>query len=171
MSPALPFKLSALIFLRDASGRLLMMRRNKAPNLGRWSPVGGKVETAAGESPFECAVRETAEETGLSVGTGDLHLFGMITERGYEGQSHWLMFLFECRKPLPGLPPDIAEGSFGLFTRAEVDGLEVPDSDRTLIWPVYDRHRDGFIAYRAECHPDGPLVMTVEETHAGPGRT
>lgn len=171
MSPALPFKLSALIFLRDASGRLLMMRRNKAPNLGRWSPVGGKVETAAGESPFECAVRETAEETGFAVKAGDLHLFGMITERGYEGQSHWLMFLFECRKPLPGLPPDIAEGSFGLFTRAEVDGLEVPDSDRTLIWPVYDRHREGFIAYRAECHPDGPLVMTVEETHAGPRRT
>ncbi len=170
MSPALPFKLSALIFLRDASGRLLMMRRNKAPNLGRWSPVGGKVETADGESPFECAVRETAEETGLRVSTEDLHLFGMITERGYEGQSHWLMFLFECRKPLPGLPPDIAEGSFGLFTRAEVDGLEVPDSDRTLIWPVYDRHRDGFIAYRAECHPEGPLVMTVEETHAGPPR-
>jgi len=171
MSPALPFKLSALIFLRDASGRLLMMRRNKAPNLGRWSPVGGKVETADGESPFECAVRETAEETGLRIGTEDLHLFGMITERGYEGQSHWLMFLFTCRKPLPGLPPDIAEGSFGLFTRAEVDGLEVPDSDHTLIWPVYDRHRDGFIAYRAECHPDGPLVMTVEETHAGPPRT
>jgi len=171
MSPALPFKLSSLIFLRDASGRLLMMRRNKAPNLGRWSPVGGKVETAAGESPFECAVRETAEETGLHIGTDDLHLFGMITERGYEGQSHWLMFLFECRKPLTGLPPDIAEGSFGLFTRAEVDGLEVPDSDRTLIWPVYDRHRGGFIAYRAECHPDGPLVMTVEETHARPPRT
>ncbi|MFM9000370.1 MAG: NUDIX hydrolase [Opitutia bacterium] len=167
MSAGLPFKLSALVFLRDAGGRLLMMRRNKAPNLGRWSPIGGKVETALGESPFECAVRETAEEAGLAVTADDLHLFGMITERGYEGQSHWLMFLFTCAKPLPGVPPDIAEGSFGLFTRAEVDGLEVPDSDRTLIWPVYDRHREGFIAYRAECHPGRPLTMTVEEAHPG----
>ena len=72
MSDALPFKLSALIFLRDATGRLLMMRRNKAPNLGRWSPVGGKVETARGESPFECAVRETAEETGYVGGRATL---------------------------------------------------------------------------------------------------
>ncbi len=167
MSAPLPFKISVLVFLRDAAGRLLMMRRNKAPNLGRWSPVGGKLETALGESPFECAVRETAEETGFAIAAADLHLFGMITERGYEGQSHWLMFLFDCSKPLPGLPPDIAEGSFGLFTRGDVDGLAVPESDRTLIWPVYDGNRGGFIAYRAECHPDGPLVMTVEETHPG----
>ncbi|MGA0132741.1 MAG: NUDIX hydrolase [Opitutales bacterium] len=169
MSAALPFKISVLVFLRDAAGRLLMIRRNKAPNLGCWSPVGGKLETAVGESPFECAVRETAEETGFQVTTGDLHLFGMISERGYEGQSHWLMFLFDCSKPVPGVPPDIDEGAFGLFTRAEVDALAVPASDRTLIWPVYDRHRGGFIAYRAECHPDAPLTMTVEETRPGDG--
>ncbi len=165
---ALPFKISVLVFLRDEAGRLLLIRRNKAPNLGCWSPVGGKLETALGESPFECAVREVAEETGETIATPDLHLFGMISEKGYEGQSHWLMFLFDCRKPLRALPPAIDEGRFGFFARAEVDGIEVPATDRTLLWPVYDEHRRGFIAYRAECHPGGPLTMVVEETRDRP---
>ena len=62
---ALPFKISVLVFLRDEAGRLLLIQRTKAPNLGCWSPIGGKLEMGLGESPFECAVRETFEETGL----------------------------------------------------------------------------------------------------------
>ncbi len=54
---ALPFKISVLVFLRDEAGRLLLLQRTKAPNIGCWSPPGGKLETALGESPFECAVR------------------------------------------------------------------------------------------------------------------
>ena len=84
----------------DEAGRLLLIQRTKAPNLGCWSPIGGKLEMGVGESPFECAVRETFEETGVHVATEDLHLFGMISEKGYEGQSHWLMFLFDCRHQL-----------------------------------------------------------------------
>ena len=94
----LPFKISVLVFMHDEAGRLLLIQRTKAPNIGCWSPIGGKLEMATGESPFECAVRETEEETGAKVTTNDLHLFGMISEKGYEGQSHWLMFLFDCRK-------------------------------------------------------------------------
>jgi 8-oxo-dGTP diphosphatase len=162
-----PFKISVLVFLRDADGRLLLIRRRKAPNLGRWSPIGGKLEMALGESPFECAIRETAEEAGLTVTEKDLHLFGYISEKNYEGGGHWLMFLFDCRKPLSGLPPDGDEGNFGLFTRAEMDVLPVPPSDRTLVWPYYDVHRGGFVALRADCAPGQPLKMTVEQILPG----
>jgi 8-oxo-dGTP diphosphatase len=160
----LPFKISVLVFMHDEAGRLLLIQRTKAPNMGCWSPIGGKLEMTTGESPFECAVRETEEETGARVTTSDLHLFGMISEKGYEGQSHWLMFLFDCRKPLPDLPQTIDEGKFGFFSRAELDRIAIPETDRTLLWPVYDEHRRGFIAYRAECHPGQPLQMIVEET-------
>ena len=94
MIPALPYKISVLVFLENPGGELLLIHRNKAPNLGNWSPVGGKLEMATGESPFECAVRETLEETGHRITADDLHLFAMIAERAYEGETHWLMFLF-----------------------------------------------------------------------------
>ena len=164
----LPFKISVLVFMHDAAGRLLLIQRTKAPNIGCWSPIGGKLEMATGESPFECAVRETEEETGSKVTTEDLHLFGMISEKGYEGQSHWRMFLFDCRKPLKGLPQTIDEGKFGFFAREELDRTAIPETDRTLLWPVYDEHRRGFMAYRAECHPGQPLQMIVEETRDRP---
>ena len=71
-------------------------------------------------------MRETREETGFAVTTADLHLFAMIAEKAYEGQSHWLMFLFRCRKPIGALPPDIAEGKFGFFSRAAVSRARDP---------------------------------------------
>lgn len=164
----LPFKISVLVFLRDGEGRHLLIRRAKAPNLGCWSPVGGKLEMTEGESPFECAIREVGEETGHALIASDLHLFGMVSERAYEGANHWLMFLFDCRKPLQGLPPDISEGGFGFFTRAEIDSLQLPPTDRTLLWPVWDSHRGSFLAFRADCDPGKPLVMTTEESHLLP---
>lgn len=165
---ALPFKISVLVFLHDAAGRLLLIQRTKAPNIGCWSPIGGKLEMATGESPFECAVRETKEEVGVELTTADLHLFGMISEKGYEGQSHWLMFLFDCRQPLAGLPANIDEGAFAFFHRAEIETIAIPATDRTLLWPIFDEHRRGFVAYRAECDPGAPLRMTIEETQARP---
>ena len=69
---------------------------------------------ATGESPFECAVRETREETGLEVATDDLHLFSIIAEKAYEGQSHWLMFL-SGPKAASGASSRNSERSFWIF--------------------------------------------------------
>jgi len=168
MPDALPYRIAVLVFLENAAGEHLLLLRAKPPNLGVWSPIGGKLEMATGESPFECAVRETREETGLEVATGDLHLFSVIAEKAYEGQSHWLMFLFRCRKPLAGLPPDISEGKFGFFSRRAVDALPIPETDRTALWPTYDAHRDGFVALRADCRPGKPVQVVVEEITPAP---
>jgi 8-oxo-dGTP diphosphatase len=162
MSPALPYKISVLVFLENRAGEHLLIHRNKAPNFGNWSPIGGKLEMAAGESPFECAVRETFEETGLHIGTADLHLFAMIAEKAYEGESHWLMFLFRCRRQLDALPADIAEGRFAFYSRAAIDRLPIPETDRAALWPIYDRYRDRFVALRADCAPGRPVQVTIE---------
>lgn len=164
-TPALSYKIAVLVFLENQAGQQLLMLRAKPPNLGVWSPIGGKLETAQGESPFECAVRETWEETGHRVNAADLHLFAMIAEKAYEGQAHWLMFLFRCRKPLASLPPDIAEGKFGFFTRAEVDQLPLPETDRSALWPIYDRYRDRFVALKADCAPGRPIAVEIEEIY------
>lgn len=160
---ALAYKIAVLVFLENSAGEHLLMLRAKPPNLGVWSPIGGKLETAIGESPFECAVRETFEETGHRVTTADLHLFAMIAEKAYEGQSHWLMFLFRCKIPLPALPPEIAEGRFAFFSRDAIAALPIPETDRSALWPIYDRYRDRFVALKADCAPGKPVVVEIEE--------
>ncbi|HUG11416.1 MAG TPA: NUDIX domain-containing protein [Opitutaceae bacterium] len=163
-----PYKISVLVFIESADGRILLIERAKAPNAGLWSPPGGKLEMATGESPFECAAREATEETGVATTTDDLHLFAMIAEKAYEGESHWLMFLFRLTKPVDALPATIAEGRFGFYTREEVDALPLPETDRKALWPIWDRHRDGFVALRADCHPERPLEVSVEQVMPGP---
>ncbi len=160
---ALTYKIAVLVFLENANGEQLLMLRAKPPNLGVWSPIGGKLETAIGESPFECAVRETFEETGHRATTADFHLFAMIAEKAYEGQSHWLMFLFRCKIPLNALPPAIDEGSFAFFSRAAIDALPIPETDRNALWPIYDRYRDRFVALKADCAPGKPVIVEIEE--------
>jgi len=161
--PAMPYKISVLVFLKDEDGRLLLIKRNKAPNLGCWSPIGGKLEMQTGESPFECAIRETFEETAHKLEEKDLHLFSMVAEKSYEGDTHWLMFLFDSKKPIAKLPQDIDEGRFGFFKRAEIDALAIPATDRAMLWKCYDEFKNGFTVLRADCHPDGGLAFTVEE--------
>jgi 8-oxo-dGTP diphosphatase len=163
MAPALPYKIAVLVFLENANGEHLLLHRAKAPNKGAWSPIGGKLELATGESPFECAVRETREETGFALQTPDLHLFALIAEKAYEGESHWLMFLFRSKRPLPGLPPDISEGRFAFYPRAAIDALPIPETDRTALWPTYDAHRNRFVVLRADCAPGRPVLVEVEQ--------
>jgi len=161
--PTIPYKVAVLIFLENSHGEHLLLLRAKAPNLGSWSPIGGKLEMATGESPFECAVRETGEETGFVVEASDLHLFAMIAEKAYEGQSHWLLFLFRCHRPLDMLPAAFDEGRFGFFTRRAIEALPIPETDRTALWPTFDAYRDDFVALRADCAPGHPVRIVVEQ--------
>lgn len=163
MPSDLAYKIAVLVFLENPAGEHLLLLRAKAPNLGIWSPIGGKLETATGESPFECAVRETREETGFAITGDDLHLFAMIAEKAYEGQAHWLIFLFRCRRPIPTLPAPISEGRFGFFSRPAIDDLPIPETDRNALWPIYDRYRDHFVALKADCAPGKPVQVSIEE--------
>lgn len=150
--PNLPFKISALVFVRDNDGKLLLIRRNKAPNLGCWSPIGGKLEMSFGESPFECAIRETREEIGLALTEADLRMFAMISEKSYEGGAHWLMFLFDVKKRISEIPQTISEGTFGLFAQDEIATLKIPETDKVLLWDIWKKYSDnGFAIMRAEC--------------------
>ncbi len=159
----LSYKLAVLVFMEDAKGRHLLILRNKHPNKGNWSPIGGKLETAIGESPFECAARETQEETGHDVTASDFHLFAMIAEKAYEGESHWLLFLFRCLKPINAQPIDIEEGRFAFYSREEIERLDIPDTDRRALWPIWDKYRDRFVAMRVDCAPEKGLQVQIEQ--------
>lgn len=160
----LPYRIATLLYSFNAQDEVLLLRRRREPNAGRWSPPGGKLKTETGESPFACACREAHEELGLRLQPHDLHLTGLISEHGYEGQAHWLMFLFEVRPRLTVVPPEHPEGEFAFFPRAAVDSLPIPATDRERIWPWFWEHRGGFFSAHCHCHAGDRNVWVLEQS-------
>ncbi len=160
----LPYKVATLLYCFNERDDVLLLERTQEPNPGHWSPCGGKLKTELGESPYVCACREAQEEIGLTIQPSDLHLTGLISEHGYQGQTHWLMFLFEVKPRLTYLPPLHREGTFKFFARSELPGLKMPQTDLEQIWPWFWQHRGGFFAAHCHCHPDGRNEWMLEES-------
>jgi 8-oxo-dGTP diphosphatase len=72
----------ATLVVRD--GRLLLGRRRKSPGMNTWQCPGGLLEK--NESVFECARRETLEETGLTI--HNLHYGPYTNNRFAEAGEH-----------------------------------------------------------------------------------
>lgn len=171
--PALPYKLACLCDLRDDQGRILLLRRLKAPNQGLCSPIGGKLHTEEGESPADCARREIMEEAGLDLPIERLHLMGLISEAAFEGRGHWLLFLYRVLGPVAVEPRDMREGRLEWFHPADIEALPLPDSDRHIIWPLVRRHeprkpgqRPGFFAVHIDCTGQDrgePMRWTIQQ--------
>jgi 8-oxo-dGTP diphosphatase len=159
----LPYKIATLLYCFNRRGQALLMRRAQEPNLGLWIPCGGKLRMNEGESPHSCACREAQEEIGMRLQPGDLHLTGMVSEHGYEGQAHWLMFLFEVKPRLQELPPPHREGEFAFFDVNEIAALNIPRTDAEQIWPLFWRHRGGFFAAHCRCLEPGRNQWEIEE--------
>ncbi|HVY70550.1 MAG TPA: NUDIX domain-containing protein [Verrucomicrobiae bacterium] len=165
---ALPYKIATLLYCFNARDEVLLLERHQEPNLGMWSPCGGKLKTDTGESPFACACREAREEMGIALGVDNLHLTGLVSEHGYAGQAHWLMFLFEVKRKLTALPPPMREGRFEFFPPSALSQLNLPQTDREQIWPLFWRHRGGFFAAHCHCHTDGRNDWTLEQSSPCP---
>lgn len=166
----LPYKLACLCDLRDAQGRILLLRRLKAPNQGLCSPIGGKLDMTTGESPAQCAQREIREEAGLDIPIDRLHLMGLISECAFEGRGHWLLFLYRVLGPVSVEPHDMKEGRLEWFRPDEIEALPLPETDRRIIWPLIRRHdseapwaRPGFFTVHIDCSR-GDLAWAVEQS-------
>lgn len=174
-SASLPYKLACLCDLRDERGRVLLLRRNKEPNKGLCSPIGGKLDMATGESPAQCAQREILEEAGIEVPISRLALGGLISEKAYEGKGHWLMFYYRVLGAVRVDRREIREGALEWFGLEEIEGLPLPETDRRIIWPMIRRHeglggddgfggrRPGFFTLHIDCSiPDANGGMTMQ---------
>lgn len=118
---------SALLIVQD--GRVLLGRRNKEPNFGRWVLPGGKIEF--GETHEEAAVREAKEELGVSVrlrrlaGDGVYHLV--------DEEAHRII-IYSLAEPTGGeICPsdDISEARF--FMPDELDMLDLTPIVRRVL--------------------------------------
>lgn len=169
----LPYRIACLCDLRDREGRILMLRRIKAPNMGLCSPIGGKLDVAIGESPAQCARREIMEEAELDIPPERLHLIGLVSEQEFEGKGHWLMFVYRVLGPVETPARQIREGELAWFTPEEVDALPLPETDRKVIWPLMRKAEartpggvPGFFAVHIDCR-DGGMTWHIEQETPG----
>jgi 8-oxo-dGTP diphosphatase len=167
-SAALPYRLACLCDLRDDKGRLLLLKRLKAPNQGLCSPIGGKLDVILGESPAQCAQREILEEAGLDIPIDRLHLTGLISECAFEGRGHWLLFYYRVLGAVWTEPRDMREGRLDWYAPAEIESLALPETDRKIIWPLVRQvesptpnARPGFFAVHIDCR--GEMTWQVEQ--------
>ncbi|ODV95334.1 hypothetical protein PACTADRAFT_33906 [Pachysolen tannophilus NRRL Y-2460] len=72
--------------------RVLLLNRQKAPWMGRWNGVGGKLE--AHETSYECILREVEEETGLYLPGKDRIKARGVMKWFRDGESLGGMYLF-----------------------------------------------------------------------------
>lgn len=108
-------------------GRVLLIKRAKAPLLGEWSIPGGMLEL--GETLRQAAEREALEETGLVVRATDLlGVFDRIVpDETKRTLYHYVLIDFLCQK-ISGEVLAAGDASDARwFTRADLSNLSLPD--------------------------------------------
>jgi 8-oxo-dGTP diphosphatase len=85
-------------------------------------------------------------------------LFGYVSEKNYEGNSHWLMFLVDILPVVKSLPPKIEEGYFEFFYRQQINDIKIPPTDLQLVWPFFDKRKQGFWGIRADFEKKSPKI-------------
>ena len=130
----------SLCYIENDKGEYLMLHRVKKKNdvnHDKWIGVGGKFED--GESPEECVLRETLEETGLTL--TDYRFRGIITflSQGWETEY---IHLFTATG-YTGTLLECDEGDLEWVPKSEVENLPIWEGDK--------------IFFRLIADPDSPI--------------
>ena len=118
---------TTLCYLENDRGEYLMMHRVKKKNdvnQDKWVGVGGKFED--GESPEECILRETLEETGLTL--TDYRYRGIVTFVSDRWETEY-MHLFTALS-WTGEPKECDEGELTWLPKTAVYDLPLWEGDK-----------------------------------------
>lgn len=156
-----PAELTTICYLEKNNSYLMMHRvkKNEDINKGKWIGVGGHLEN--GESPEECVVRETLEETGLTLNSSRLR--GIIT------------FVSNCYNPVYMFLYTSKDFSGSMLSNCDEGNLEWVDKDKIFDLPLWEgdkvffkllETRTDFFSLKlvyeeddlVECHIDGKQV-------------
>lgn len=104
--------------VRDAGGRILLVRRGREPARGKWSIPGGRIE---GDEPWDvAAAREVREETGIRV--TNARYVGMIERDSGSGSTYVIADFAFTGGGEPRAADDADDARW--YDAAEIPGLD-----------------------------------------------
>lgn len=120
---------STLCYLEKDNKYLMLLRNKKEKdvNEGKWIGVGGKCEK--GESPEECVIRETFEETGIKLES--LKMRGVMTFAS-EGWEDEYIFVYTSDE-FSGHITECNEGELAWIDKDKIMDLNLWDGDRIFL--------------------------------------
>lgn len=120
---------STLCYLEKDNKYLMLLRNKKEKdvNEGKWIGVGGKCEK--GESPEECVIRETFEETGIKLES--LKMRGVMTFAS-EGWEDEYIFVYTSDK-FSGHITECNEGELAWIDKDKIMDLNLWNGDRIFL--------------------------------------
>ncbi len=149
--------LSTLCYI-EKDGQYLMLHRTKKKNdlnKDKWLGIGGKFEE--GESPEECIVRETREETGLILKDYKLHCIVTYVSTNWETEY---MYVFTS-KEFEGNLIECNEGDLQWVDKDKVACLNTWEGDKIFLNKI--QNGDGFFTIKFEYDGDKLLRYDVKE--------
>lgn len=147
-------KNTSLCYIEKEGCYLMLHRTKKAndENHDKWIGIGGKFEE--GESPEECMLRETREETGLTV--TDWRYRGIVTFVSNQWGSEY-MHLFTAQS-YAGTLRDCDEGDLEWIEKSKLLSLPIWEGDKIFLRLLQDG--EPFFSLKL-CYKDDTLVSAA----------
>jgi len=111
-----------MVILRNKDS-FLLLKRIKPPYIGNYVPVGGKLEPY--EDPYQAALRELQEETGLVL--NELNYGGQLTETSPVDYNWWSTIYWATIDKID--PPYCDEGTLEWIHFDQLTEIPTPPTD------------------------------------------
>lgn len=131
----------AVVITRDApAGNEVLLVQRRYHGAGSWSTVGGYIEP--GEAPETTCVRETQEESGLTIHEPQ---FVCVTNDVHDDGEHNVTLWFTAEPDDPDLPPAVSSESeaIGWFRWDKLPSSLYQSFRNDLEGPTWPAHRGG----------------------------
>lgn len=129
--PKLPIVGAGAVVLKE--GRLLLVKRFKEPDKGRWSIPGGGIQL--GETASEAARREVKEECAIEIEIEKLldTADWVIRDGGGRIRYHYILIDFLARYISGECTPECPEAPCGWFTPEEARVMDLTSTSRAML--------------------------------------
>ena len=146
-------KIASMCVLKHQNQFLLLKRANE-PNIGKYVPVGGKLEPH--ESPYQAVLRETFEETGIQL--AHAKFCGILTETS-PVKYNWISYIYLAEIPYQPAP-FCDEGILEWVSIKDLLKVPTPPTD----WWIYKYILDGTpFNFSATFDSDLQMLEMVED--------